>query len=45
MTVSMGEDTIGTFKGMFFENLDEMLHCDLDYLRLTLIRFLRIEEP
>jgi hypothetical protein len=30
VTVSIGEDTIGTFKGMCFENFDEMLHWDLD---------------
>jgi hypothetical protein len=45
VTVSMGEDTIGTLRGIFFENLEEMLHWDLDYLRSTLILFLRIEGP
>jgi len=45
VTVSMGEDIIGTLRGIFFENLEAMLHWDLDYLRSTLILFLRIEGP
>jgi hypothetical protein len=30
VTVSIGEETKGTFRGMFFENKEDMLHWDRD---------------
>lgn len=44
VTVSIGDDTRGTFKGIFLENFEDVSHCDLLRKINTLIRFLRIEE-
>ena len=43
VTVSIGEETIGTFKGIFLENSEEVIHCDLSFMIVTLIISLHIE--
>ena len=40
----MGEETMGTLRGIFFEKEDEMSHWDLSNRIFTLILFLHIEE-
>jgi len=42
VTVSMGEETIGRLRGIFFEKFEEILHCDLHTKEHTLIRSIHI---